>query len=308
MANSISICIPCYNSERYVRTTIESALAQTMPASEILISDDRSPDRSFEIIKEYEGIARLRITRPPRRTTIGGHYRFLLDQSTADYICFLSSDDALMPDFVETMHQELEGEENIALVAGGCLETSSNLVPLRIRGIGAPRSVLNPPAGFHFMTKGLHYNISFSLFSRQLLLQTPILPAEADLVTDWFWALLLGTRGKFKFVRRPMGFYRVHSSNAGHNNKEGIQQASLVMLEFLEGLLEPELGHGLESLLNHELHDSQRLDRGEGVRSVNIKNRAMNLVKSAIALVYRKLPAAIQMAEQGVGLALKRQR
>ena len=51
LAKTISICIPCYNSERYIRTTIESALAQTVPADEILISDDRSPDRSFEIVK-----------------------------------------------------------------------------------------------------------------------------------------------------------------------------------------------------------------------------------------------------------------
>ena len=82
MAKTISICIPCYNSEKYIRTTIESALAQSLPADEILMSDDRSPDRSFEIVKEYEGVPRVRILRPPQRTTLGGHYRFLLEQAT----------------------------------------------------------------------------------------------------------------------------------------------------------------------------------------------------------------------------------
>src|ERR1700722_6644736 len=100
MAAAISICIPCYKSERYIRTTIESALAQTVPADEILISDDNSPDRSYEIVKEYEGLASIRIIRPPQRLSLGEHYRFLLNHATGDYLCFLSSDDALMPTFV----------------------------------------------------------------------------------------------------------------------------------------------------------------------------------------------------------------
>ena len=115
MAATISICIPCYKSERFIRTTIESVLAQNVPADEILISDDNSPDRSFEIVKEYEGLPRVRIIRPPQRISLGEHYRFLLEHASGDYLCFLSSDDALMPSFVETMRCEIEN--NVSLVA-----------------------------------------------------------------------------------------------------------------------------------------------------------------------------------------------
>src|ERR1700739_1866262 len=114
MAATISICIPCYKSERYIRTTIESALGQGVAADEILISDDNSPDRSYEIVKEYEGIPGVRIIRPPQRISLGEHYRFLLEEAKGDYICFLSSDDALMPSFVETMRAGLE--DNVAMI------------------------------------------------------------------------------------------------------------------------------------------------------------------------------------------------
>jgi glycosyltransferase involved in cell wall biosynthesis len=163
MGKSISICIPSYNCEKYVRTTIESALGQAVRADEILISDDRSSDRSFEIIKEYEGVARVRIPRPPQRTTLGGHYRFLLEQAASDYICFLSADDVLLPGFLDTMHRELGGEENVGLIASACIETDGKLKPLKTRGTGTPKKPLDPPDGFLYMTGGCINTISFSL-------------------------------------------------------------------------------------------------------------------------------------------------
>ena len=239
MAESISICIPCYNCEKYVRTTIESALGQTVPADEILISDDRSPDRSFESIKEYEGVARIRILRPPQRTTLGGHYRFLLEQATSDYINFLSSDDALLPQFIETMRRELEGEANVGLVASACVETDSRLRPRKVRGTGAPRSPLDAPGGLRYLSKGCHYTISFSLLARAPLIAMPAIPAAGDLATDWCWALVLGARGRMKFVQEPMGYYRIHDANAGHNRDREWQEAVVVMLEFPYGAIRP---------------------------------------------------------------------
>jgi glycosyltransferase involved in cell wall biosynthesis len=310
MAKTISICIPCYNSEKYIRTTIESALGQTIPATEILISDDRSPDRSFEIVKEYEGLERVRILRPPQRTTLGGHYRFLLEQAAGDYICFLSSDDALMPDFIETMHRELESEQNVGLITSACLETTSKLVPMRTRGTGTPRRSIDPPGGFSYMTEGCIYTISFSLLSRQILIDSPVVPAAGDLTTDWCWAMLLGARGKIKFVHKPMGYYRIHGTNAGHNRDQEWQEAVVVMLEFLREHLEPALGDQLLPWLKitRGQIESRRMGVLEPAARPGFKARLRSLAKSAMALRYRKLPAHIQRAEQGFGVALEASR
>lgn len=306
MEKTISICIPCYKHERYIRTTIESALCQTVPANEILISDDRSPDRSLEIIKEYAHIPRVRIMQPPQRTTLGGHYRFLLEQATSDYICFLSSDDALMPTFVETMQRELGDEENIGLISGACLETNERLIPKRIRGSGAPSHTLPPPEGFNFISRGLYYTISFSIMSRQILMEAPVIPPAGDHMTDWYWALILGARGKFKFVRKPIGYYRIHSSNAGHDQEEAQEKASIVMLEFLIQYLGSELGQKLQPRLEGYRKRLESRRRGAPVVSGprSFKTRVKDIMKSAVALRYSKLPASLQKAEQGISLTL----
>src|SRR5271154_5941487 len=304
MATTISICIPCYKSERYIRTTIESALAQTVPADELLISDDNSPDRSFEIVKEYEGLPRVRIIRPAQRISLGEHYRFLLEHSRGDYLCFLSSDDALMPTFLETMRGKIEN--NVSLVAAASLECNEKLIPRRARGTGLPSTTLNPPEGFHFFSASNGYTISFALLARQFLLQFPPLPKDADLATDWYWALMLGTKGKVKFLRTPLGYYRVHGSNAGHDNADNWRKACAAMLAFTKRNINAGLGQPLDGRLE-EIQKAVTSAEGGEVETFlppSLKTRAKESARKLVALRYRSLPEFILKAEQGIGMAL----
>jgi len=304
MAAMISICIPCYKSERYIRTTIESALAQSVPAEQILISDDNSPDQSYEIVREYEGLPGVQIIRPPQRISLGEHYRFLLEHATGDYLCFLSSDDALMPSFVETMSRELE--DGVGMIAAAVLECDEKLVPKRARGIGLPTNTLNPPDGFHYFTAANAYTISVALLSRRILLETPALPRECDLATDWYWALMLGAKGKTKFVRKPMGYYRVHGSNAGHSNTNNWRSATGAMLAFLKQNVDAELGERLDGRLRGLEDFIAAMEKGEteSVPPAPLGARMKELTRRLVALRYHSLPDFILKAEQGIGMAL----
>ena len=51
--NKVSIIIPVYNAEKFIGETIESVISQTYTDWEMLILNDRSTDRSYEIIQEY---------------------------------------------------------------------------------------------------------------------------------------------------------------------------------------------------------------------------------------------------------------
>ena len=301
--SSLSICIPCYKSERFIRTTIESALNQTSPADEILISDDNSPDTSFEIIQQYRRLPRIRIIRPPHRITLGEHYRFILENAATDYLCFLSSDDALLPNFVATMQANLE--PGLALIAASTVECDSHLVPTRIKGANLPRETFAPPAGYFHFTIGNTYIISVSVFDRKLLLTVPPLPHEADLATDWYWALSMGTRGKIKFVRQPMGYYRVHESNAANTNHLAWRKATYAMLNFLQTQIPPELGSALDKeigIVRKQLNDNRPPDPPSGA-----KEKLKEAAKKLLAARYRTLPDAIRKAEAGIGVSLSRQ-
>ena len=306
MPPSLTIVVPCYNSERYIRTTIESILAQTVAPDEIILSDDRSPDSSFAILQEYEGVRNIRVTRPPARTSLGGHYRFLLEEATSDYVSFLSSDDVLMPNFVETMRGMLEDDLSVSLIAGAAVDTDSALKPLQIEGAGRSKETLVPPAGFDYFTGGCLYKISFAVLSRKILAAVPALPLDADLGTDWCWALLLGARGKVKFVTTPMGYYRIHATNAGHNAGDRWRRACVNMLRFVQAQVDSGDARKLDRMIAQMDAEIVRTAQGlpDEVSAPGMKDRAKALVKRVMALRYGSLSRQIKLAEQGIGVSL----
>ncbi len=97
----VSIIIPAYNVEKYLRECLDSALGQTFSDIEVIVIDDGSTDSTPEIIREYAARdPRLKaLTRPnggPSRARNAG-----LDVSRGEWIVFLDSDDVLAPTAVE---------------------------------------------------------------------------------------------------------------------------------------------------------------------------------------------------------------
>ena len=91
----VSIVIPCFNREQYIGASIESCLAQTHAAAEIVVVDDGSTDRSVAKIQSYGP----RVTCIQSTNQGPGHARNLgVKAATGDYVQFLDSDDLLVPD------------------------------------------------------------------------------------------------------------------------------------------------------------------------------------------------------------------
>src|SRR5271168_4637329 len=100
---SVSILITCFNYGAYVGQAIESALAQTYPPAEIIVSDDDSHDNSCEVVESYisRGL-RIRLLRNPHggmAANLNAAYR----NCTGDVICLLDADDTFLPAKVETV-------------------------------------------------------------------------------------------------------------------------------------------------------------------------------------------------------------
>ena len=107
----VSILIPCFNSERWVAGAIESALAQTWPAKEVIVIDDGSTDRSLNIVRRFEG--RIRWESGPNRGGNTARNR-LLQLARGDWLQYLDADDYLLTDKiakqVEFLMKHLDAE------------------------------------------------------------------------------------------------------------------------------------------------------------------------------------------------------
>lgn len=88
----VSIVIPCYNAERYLRESVDSALRQTYEPVEIIVIDDGSTDSSPEILRSYGNA--IRWERQPNRGGCAARNRGV-EISQGEFIQFLDADDFL---------------------------------------------------------------------------------------------------------------------------------------------------------------------------------------------------------------------
>ena len=106
----VSVIIPVYNVAPFLREALDSVLAQTYKQLEILVVDDGSTDGSSRICDEYRKDSRVTVIHQENHGL--SHARNVgLDRMTGEVVCFLDSDDAFEPEFVELLLESLIKEK-----------------------------------------------------------------------------------------------------------------------------------------------------------------------------------------------------
>lgn len=95
-----SIVIPTFNGATYVDDAIQSALRQTRPADEIIVSDDNSQDDTLSICQAYGDRIKIH-TNPDGPSGFVNGWNNAVDLATGDYVSVLHQDDTLEPTFLE---------------------------------------------------------------------------------------------------------------------------------------------------------------------------------------------------------------
>jgi glycosyltransferase involved in cell wall biosynthesis len=102
--SSVSILIPAHNDEEFIKSSIESALAQTYPKCEIVVVDDGSTDNTATEVSRFNRVTLITQT---NRGAPAARNR-ALEAATGEYIQFLDADDLLHPHKIEAQVEKLE--------------------------------------------------------------------------------------------------------------------------------------------------------------------------------------------------------
>lgn len=112
----VSICIPVYNGAAFIGETIASALAQTYPNTEIVVSDNASTDRTGDVVAEAAARdPRIRYERATTNVGPVGNFNRCLDLARGTYVKILCADDLLYPDCLTRQVAVFEGEAGAAI-------------------------------------------------------------------------------------------------------------------------------------------------------------------------------------------------
>lgn len=224
---TISVIMPAYNAEKYIRTAIESVLAQqTEYALELIVIDDASVDRTEDIAEEYvQQLQKLdkkqgaSIHKPARTIVYLKNETNLgvaesrnkgIRQATGDYIAFLDADDWWMPPKIQ-LQMELVEKTSAVLCA-----TQREL--MNADGTSTGRIIPIPDEiTYQMLLRTNSIPCSSVLLKREIALEFPM--CNDHLHEDYIlWLQVLKKYGKAYGISQPLLKCRL-SENGKSRNK-----------------------------------------------------------------------------------------
>ena len=206
----VSIIIPCYNGETFLRETLESALAQTYPRVEVIVVDDGSTDRSGEIAQAFP--VRY-ICQPNRGLTPSRNLG--IQESRGSYIVFLDADDRLKPDAIEIGLRVLRQHPECAMTVGDHLFVSTDGSYLS----GSRKKFLSEGHYEALLQSNFIEMISSVIFRKSVFAAVGAFDTNLRVAEDYELYLRIAREHAICSHRAVVAEYRLHNKNASHNSE-----------------------------------------------------------------------------------------
>ena len=126
--SKISIIVPVYNAEAYIRKCIDSLLSQTFSDFEILLIDDGSPDNSGKICDDYASIDNRVKAFHKENGGVSSARQMGLEHAVGEYIIHADPDDWVEPDMLESLYiKAIDENADIVICDYSIVYTSGNV-------------------------------------------------------------------------------------------------------------------------------------------------------------------------------------
>lgn len=118
MPKLVSICIPAYNSGKYIGKTIESALKQTYDRLEVVVVDDCSTDNTVEVVRSFSD-ERVRLICNEQNLGMTANWNKCINEAKGEFIKLIPADDCIYPECVAKSVAILNDNPKLSLVIVG---------------------------------------------------------------------------------------------------------------------------------------------------------------------------------------------
>lgn len=238
----VSIIVPNYNHEKYLRDRLESIYNQTYSNFEVILLDDCSTDNSREIINEYAK-KYSNITRTIFNDVNGGkvfnQWNKGLEQANGKYIWIAESDDYCELNFLETLVPLLDDQAvMLAFARSDFMQDGKRIWTLEeylsdIQEINWNNSFIASSydiVNMAFARKNIIPNVSSAIFRNTGRLSKEIVEIwnELKLSGDWLFYLDIIKGGCISYCTNTTNYYRIHSNSTSLK----IQQTPDYYIEF----------------------------------------------------------------------------
>jgi len=238
----ISVIVPVYNVEKYLRECVDSVLAQTFTDFELILVDDGSPDDSGKICDEYAAKdSRVRVFHKANGGVVEARF-FGLKQARGDYVVFLDSDDSWTKTALDGLWAETRNGTIDYVRAGFMYENAkreicSTVVPAT-RGKFAVSELLQRPFETVFHFTGMCVCGGGARRKVALAAASDIESAKINWGEDGLFAVAIFLRSKTAaFSRDPFYYYLQREGSALHQFNPRVVESCEVFCNAMENIL-----------------------------------------------------------------------
>lgn len=208
----VSLIMPIYNAERFLRNTLDDVLAQSYSNIELIAVNDCSTDSSFEILTEYEnaflkkGYTYVVIVHEVNKGLCAA-INSGLQKATGELLCFPDADDEILPDYVSSMAEVLEQDSMKKWVR--CDYTIVLEEENRSYDVCLPRQSIYKNDFYDFISKFVPHN-AWNMMVQRDYFEECIGKQIMDTRLTQEWSLLLPLSFYSDYVRTCKISYRYH--------------------------------------------------------------------------------------------------
>lgn len=223
---AVSVALCTHNGAQFLREQVRSICLQTLPPTEIVLSDDASTDGSVDVVRatvaecvaERPGHAiALRVFENRPALRVVKNFEQAISACSGELIALSDQDDVWMPERLALMVARFEEDANLML-----LHTDAHLVDSDRRDIGhtlfhalevTPSELARVHAGnaFDVLLRRNLVTGATTVFRRELLADA--LPLPVEWVHDEWLGIIASTTARVDLLEQPLIEYRQHASN-----------------------------------------------------------------------------------------------
>lgn len=213
----VSICIPAYNSARFIERTINSILKQTYDNIEIVVVDDCSSDNTVEAVRQIND-SRIKLYTNDTNQGMAGNWNRSVELTTGEYVKLIPADDIIYSTCIEKSLAVFKAHPEVSMVITGTdlVDNDDNVIGSYMHwskeGIFDGKKI----AKTSVMLNNFFGNPVSVLFRRKDFDRTEGFDPVIPYILDFDLWLSLSALGKTAFIKEKLNAFRVRrDSNTG---------------------------------------------------------------------------------------------
>lgn len=214
----VSIVLPTYNGQKYIRESIESVINQTFQDWELIIVNDCSTDSTPVIVEEFADLdARIKVIHNDTNKKLPASLNIGFDSAKGEYYTWTSDDNYYLPQAIEEMVNYLDnhGDEQMVVADMDIIDANNQFIT-SCEQYNDTKMYVNDCVGACFM------------YRKQVLNTIGIYDENMFLVEDYeYWLRILFYYGTIGHINKTLYIYRAHAGNLTSTRKHEIRRQLL---------------------------------------------------------------------------------